>query len=91
LLPNCRTGAHPFLQRLEGNFLTAIIMKNQVSLLPAYTLPLLTTFGFLFGFLGLFLALPILIVIQIWVKEVLIKDILDRWQTAPSGKPVDNP
>jgi predicted PurR-regulated permease PerM len=52
---------------------------------------LLTAFGFLFGFLGLFLALPILIVIQIWVKEVLIKDILDRWQTAPSGKPVNNP
>jgi predicted PurR-regulated permease PerM len=52
---------------------------------------LLTAFGFLFGFLGLFLALPILIVIQIWVKEVLIKDILYRWQTAPSGKPVNNP
>ncbi|CAA9429514.1 hypothetical protein AVDCRST_MAG84-7708, partial [uncultured Microcoleus sp.] len=48
-------------------------------------------FGFLFGFLGLFLALPILIVIQIWVKEVLIKDLLDRWQTAPSGQPVGNP
>jgi len=79
------------IQQIEGNLVTPIIMEKQVSLLPAYTLALLTAFGFFFGFLGLFLALPILIVIQIWVKEVLIKDILDRWQTAPSGKPVDNP
>ncbi|MEG4855964.1 AI-2E family transporter [Microcoleus sp. K1-B6] len=78
------------IQQIEGNFVTPIIMKKQVSLLPAYTLALVTAFGFFFGFLGLFLALPILIVIQIWVKEVLIKDILDPWQTAPS-EPVNNP
>jgi len=79
------------IQQIEGNLVTPIIMEKQVSLLLAYTFALLTAFGFFFGFLGLFLALPILIVIQIWVKEVLIKDILDRWQTAPSGKPVYNP
>ena len=79
------------IQQIEGNLVTPIIMQKQVSLLPAYTLTLLTAFGFLFGFLGLFLALPILIVIQILVKEVLIKDILDRWETAPSEKPVYNP
>jgi predicted PurR-regulated permease PerM len=69
LISNCRTGAHPFLQRLEGNFLTAIIMKNQVSLLPAYTLALWTAFAFFLGFLGVFLALPILIVIQLGLKK----------------------
>jgi len=62
-------GAHPFLQRLEGNFLTAIIMKKQVSLLPAYILALLTAFGFLLGFWGVFLALAILIVIQLGFKK----------------------
>jgi predicted PurR-regulated permease PerM len=51
----------------------------------------LTAFGFFFGFLRVFLALPILIVIQTWVKEVLIKDILDPWQTAPSGQPFYSP
>jgi predicted PurR-regulated permease PerM len=69
LIPNCRTEAHPFLQRLEGNFLTAIIMKNQVSLLPAYTLALWAAFAFLLGFLGVFLALQILIVIQLGLKK----------------------
>ncbi|WP_265239252.1 hypothetical protein [Lyngbya sp. CCAP 1446/10] len=45
-------------------------MKKQVSFLPAYTLDLLTAFGFLLGFWGGFLALPILIVIQTWVKKI---------------------
>ncbi|MEG4998509.1 AI-2E family transporter [Microcoleus sp. B4-D4] len=75
------------IQQIEGNFVTPIIMKNQVSLLPAYTLALLAAFGTFLGFLGLLLALPILIIAQTLVQEVLIKDILDRWETDPSRKP----
>jgi predicted PurR-regulated permease PerM len=71
------------IQQIEGNCVTPIIMKNQVSLMPATTLALLTAFGSLFGFLGLFAALPIIVVAQVWLKEVLVKDILDRWQTNP--------
>lgn len=70
------------IQQIEGNFVTPIIMKKQVSLLPATTLALLTAFGAVFGFLGLFLGLPILVVAQTWLKEVVVKDILDRW-TSP--------
>ena len=66
-------------------------MNKQIDLLSNYTLALKTVFRFLLNFLGLFLGLPILIVIQIWVQEVLIKDILDRWPTAPSGNPGGNP
>lgn len=67
------------IQQIEGNLITPIIMKQQVSLLPATTLALLTAFGTFFGVLGLFLGLPILVVTQIWLKEVLVKDILDQW------------
>lgn len=70
------------IQQVEGNLITPIIMKQQVSLLPATTLALLTGFGAFFGILGLFLGLPILVIAQIWLKEVLVKDILDQW-TAP--------
>lgn len=70
------------IQQIEGNFVTPIIMKKQVSLLPATTLALLTAFGAGFGFLGLFLGLPILVVAQTWLKEVVVKDVLDRW-TSP--------
>lgn len=67
------------IQQVEGNLITPIIMKQRVSLLPATTLALLTALGTFFGVLGLFLGLPILVVAQIWLKEVWVKDILDRW------------
>lgn len=75
------------IQQVEGNLVTPIIMKEKVSLLPAYTLALLAAFGTFLGFLGLLLALPILIIAQTLVQEVLIKDILDRWESTPSRKP----
>lgn len=49
-------------------------------MLPAFTLTFMTGFGIFLGLLGLFLALPVLVVIQICVQEILIKDVLDKWQ-----------
>ncbi|NJR49671.1 MAG: AI-2E family transporter [Leptolyngbyaceae cyanobacterium CSU_1_3] len=68
------------IQQIEGNFVTPIIMKHQVDLMPATTLALLTAFGTFFGFLGLLLGLPILIVLQTWLEEVVVHDILDTWK-----------
>jgi len=73
-----------FIQQVEGNLITPIIMKQRVSLLPATALALLTAFGTFFGVLGLFLGLPTLVVAQIWLKEVWVKDVLDRW-TVPQA------
>ena len=68
------------IQQIESNILTPIVMKKQVSLLPAVTLLAQVAFAVFFGILGLFLALPITVVAQVWIKEVIVKDILDRWQ-----------
>ncbi|MEM8675668.1 MAG: AI-2E family transporter [Cyanobacteria bacterium P01_G01_bin.67] len=68
------------IQQVESNILTPIVMEKQVSLLPAITLLAQVAFAVFFGILGLFLALPITVVAQVWLKEVLVKDILDRWQ-----------
>lgn len=68
------------IQQVESNILTPIIMKQQVSLLPAITLLSQVAFAVFFGILGLFLALPITVVAQVWLKEIVVKDILDRWQ-----------
>ena len=68
------------IQQIESNILTPVVMKKQVSLLPAVTLLAQVAFAVFFGILGLFLALPITVVAQVWVKEVIVKDILDRWQ-----------
>lgn len=67
------------IQQLEGTVLTPLVMKKQVALLPAITLIAQVIFAVFFGFLGLFLALPLVVVIQVWARELLVTDILDRW------------
>ena len=71
------------IQQVESNILTPIVMKRQVSLLPAITLLSQVAFAVFFGILGLFLALPITVVAQVWLNEIVVKDILDRWQLKP--------
>lgn len=66
------------IQQAESNFLTPLVMAQQVSLLPAVTLLAQLFFATFFGFLGLFLALPLTVVAQVWLQEVLIKDVLDQ-------------
>jgi predicted PurR-regulated permease PerM len=67
------------IQQLESLVLVPLIMKQEVDLLPVFTILAVVVFASLFGFLGLFLAIPLLIVLQVWVKEVLVKDILNQW------------
>ena len=71
------------IQQVESNLLTPYVMAQQVSLLPAVTLLAQVFFATFFGFLGLLLALPLTVVAQVWLKEVVIKDILDQWQSYP--------
>lgn len=71
------------IQQFETNILTPYVMAQQVALLPAVTLIAQVFFATFFGFLGLLLALPLTVVAQVWVREVLIKDILNQWHTNP--------
>lgn len=73
------------IQQVESNILTPIVMAQQVSLLPALTLLSQLFFATFFGFLGLFLSLPLTVVGQIWFKEVIIKDVLDQWNYSFAG------
>ncbi|MBC7515872.1 MAG: AI-2E family transporter, partial [Alkalinema sp. FL-bin-369] len=50
-----------------------------VSLMPAVTLMSQVFFATFFGFLGLLFALPLTVVGQVWLHEILIKDVLDQW------------
>lgn len=68
------------IYQLESKLLTPYFMVRQVSLLPALTLFSQVFFASFFGFLGLVLALPLTIVGQVWLQEILIKDVLDRWR-----------
>ncbi|MEA5582396.1 AI-2E family transporter [Nodularia harveyana UHCC-0300] len=67
------------IQQIDANVITPTVMSQRVSLLPAITLISQLFFVTFFGFLGLFLALPLTVVVKIWLQEVLIKDVLDQW------------
>ncbi len=73
-------GLYIVIQQFEGNILTPYVMAQQVALLPAITLIAQVLFATCFGFWGLLLALPLTVVAQVFLQEILIKDILDPWQ-----------
>lgn len=68
------------IQQLEQYLLVPYVMARQVSLLPAITLLSQVVFAIFFGFLGLFLAIPLVIVGQILIREILVKDVLNNWK-----------
>ncbi|MBD1914683.1 MULTISPECIES: AI-2E family transporter [Cyanophyceae] len=69
-----------FIQQFESLALMPILMKRTVALMPLFTLLSVVIFAALFGLLGLFLAVPLLIVVQTWLQEVLVKDVMDSWE-----------
>ncbi len=76
------------IQNLESYWLTPTVMAKQVSLLPAVTLLAQIAFTQFFGVIGLFLALPLAVIAQIWMKRLLLEDILDRWTIQESSEEV---
>ena len=74
-------GAYVVIQNLESYVITPSVMHNQVKLLPGLTLAAQVLFTVVFGPLGLLMALPLAVVMQVLIAEVLIKDVLNRWST----------
>ncbi|MBF2088112.1 MAG: AI-2E family transporter [Synechococcales cyanobacterium K44_A2020_017] len=69
------------IQNIESYWLTPTVMAKQVSLLPAMTLIAQIFFAATFGFLGLLLALPLTVVVKVFIEEALIRDVMDRWKS----------
>lgn len=67
------------IQMLESYVITPSVMHAQLKLLPGLTLLAQFVFTLLFGPLGLLIALPLAVCLQVVVREVLIRDILDVW------------
>lgn len=68
------------VQHLESYLITPSVMHHQLQLLPGLTLVAQLVFTMLFGPLGLLLALPLAVCLQVIVRELLIHDILDPWK-----------
>ena len=71
-------GLYIVIQNIESYVITPSIMHKQVKLLPGLTITAQFIFTILFGPLGLLLAIPMAVVIQIFVKEIIVHDILEK-------------
>ncbi len=71
-------GLYILIQNIESYIITPSIMQKQVKLLPGLTITAQFIFTILFGPLGLLLSIPLAVVIQVFVKEIIIHDVLER-------------
>ena len=74
--------AHPTMMTAmtTKTMITTSMMPHQVRLLPGLTLTAQFVFTVIFGPLGLLLALPLAVVMQVVIREVVIRDLLDGWK-----------
>lgn len=70
--------AYVIIQTIEGYLITPYMEKKLVSLPPALTLVWMLFMGLISGLLGLILATPILAMLIVLVKELYIKDYLEK-------------
>ena len=68
-------GVYVLVQQLESNVTMPVIMSQRVRLHPAMIAIGVVVVGQLFGFVGLFVAVPILSLITICVQEFWVKEI----------------
>jgi predicted PurR-regulated permease PerM len=66
-------GVYVLVQQIESNVTIPLVMANRVKLHPALVAIGVVVIGQLFGFIGLFVAVPILSLIVIAVDEIWVK------------------
>ena len=67
------------LQNLEAFVLTPLLLSRTVNLLPTVALVSQLSLGVLLGLPGVLLALPLVVVLQVVGREMLVHDVMDRW------------
>jgi hypothetical protein len=61
------------IQMIENHVLAPRVMKKTVGVNPIVTILSITGFGILFGFSGLFMAIPLAAVIQVIIEQSLLR------------------
>jgi predicted PurR-regulated permease PerM len=75
------------VQQIESNVTIPLVMANRVKLHPALVAIGVLVIGQLFGFVGLFVAVPILSLIVIAVDEIWVKPMEAERGLSPEGPP----
>ena len=71
------------VQQVEGNVITPFIQSRAVSMPPALVLFAIVVFGFLFGALGVLLAVPLAVATTVLVKKLWIRQTLGERTSIP--------
>jgi predicted PurR-regulated permease PerM len=71
------------IQQIEGNLLQPIVMSRAVDLHPALVIFAILVMGTLFGLIGVFLAVPLVAVVQVLVRELWVQK-MDQMGTDPN-------
>ncbi len=74
--------AYAVIQAIEGNLVQPIVMSRAISLHPAVLVFALLIMGTLFGFVGVFLAVPLVAVLHVLLRELWIER-MDELGTDP--------
>lgn len=69
-------GLYLLIQQIEGNLVSPLIQQRAVDLPPALLLFSLVAGGFLFGFAGVLLAVPLTVVLFVMVKRLYVREAL---------------
>lgn len=73
------------IQQIEGNVLMPVIQKRASALPPVLTILAVVAFGVLFGFMGVFLATPLLLVLIVLVRMIYVEGVLGDHSAQGSG------
>lgn len=65
-------------QQIEGNLLSPLVQKAEVSLPPVMVLFSVLAAGLLFGILGMIVATPLFVVVMVLVKMLYVEDALGK-------------
>ena len=71
------------IQQIEGNVITPFIQRRAASMPPVLVLFAIVIFGFLFGLLGIFLAVPLAVAITVLVKKLWVRQTLGEGTEVP--------
>jgi predicted PurR-regulated permease PerM len=82
--------AFVIIQQIEGNLLQPIVMSRAVDLHPALVIFAILVMGTLFGLIGVFLAVPLVAVLQVLVRELWVQK-MDQMGTDPNPPARDPP
>jgi predicted PurR-regulated permease PerM len=74
-------GVYWVIQFLENNLLIPYLMKEQLDLPPALTIVTQVVMAYVFGFLGLFVAIPLLAIVVVTVRMLWVEADLPRVPT----------